>query len=189
MVRHRGRSLILALNNSARKAELNGATRQSTRGRTRTRPGTLTPSDLVLHTGSASPRGGTLTGLRYSTAIAATIAATLLLTACAGAETTTPGASATASPPPAAKASSVAEKTILTPKLPGRAELTLITNRLQTRGWKIDSTPEVEFTALSSGKWDIMLGAGPVPKEIAAQAGDNKGVFGISVTGVCKKLS
>ncbi|MEU2111737.1 hypothetical protein [Streptomyces sp. NPDC019507] len=83
----------------------------------------------------------------------------------------------------------MASGAVLTPKIPGRAELTLITNRLQTRGWKIDSTLEVELTALSSGKWDIMLGVGPVPTEIAAQAGNNKGGIGISITGVCKKLS
>lgn len=83
----------------------------------------------------------------------------------------------------------MASGAILTPELPGRAELTLIAHRLRTRGWKIDSALEVEFTVLSSGKWDIMLGAGPVPKEIAAQAGDSKGGFGISVTGVCEKPS
>ncbi|MDT0572710.1 hypothetical protein RM704_35495 [Streptomyces sp. DSM 3412] len=78
---------------------------------------------------------------------------------------------------------------ILTPEIPGRAELTLITHRLRTRGWKLHGALDVELTMLSSGKWDIMLGAGPVPEEIAAQAGDSKGGFGISVTGVCKKPS
>ncbi|MGW3659359.1 hypothetical protein ACWD6R_28465 [Streptomyces sp. NPDC005151] len=76
---------------------------------------------------------------------------------------------------------------ILTREVPGRDELALFTSRLQSRGWKLDTTGEMDF--LSSGKWDVMLFAGPVPKKFADQTGPNKGAFGVHVMGVCKKSS
>ncbi|MGW8955622.1 hypothetical protein [Streptomyces sp. NPDC055709] len=78
---------------------------------------------------------------------------------------------------------------VLTPEVPSPAEFARVTSRLTGRGWKLDSPVSMEFTALSFGKWDIILGAGPVPKEMAAQAGTSKGGYGVDVSGVCKKIS
>lgn len=78
---------------------------------------------------------------------------------------------------------------ILTPEIPSPADLARVTDRLKARGWKLDTPVDLQFTSLSSGKWDIILGAGPVPKEMAEQAGTNKGGYGVDVSGVCKKIS
>ncbi|MEU3304536.1 hypothetical protein ABZ729_32665 [Streptomyces sp. NPDC006678] len=78
---------------------------------------------------------------------------------------------------------------VLTREIPGAADLARVTGRLEARGWKLDTPLDPQFTSLSFGKWNIMLGAGPIPKESAALAGKNKGAFGIQVSGVCKKPS
>jgi hypothetical protein len=78
---------------------------------------------------------------------------------------------------------------IMTPKVPGRAELLFFTSRLQKRGWKLESAVQEDLTGLQSGRWHLMLGAVPIPEETKAQAGANKGAIAVQAGGVCKRLS
>lgn len=81
-----------------------------------------------------------------------------------------------------------AHGTILTREVPGRAELLLLTGHLRKRGWVPDGSVQDDITTLSSGTWNILLAAGPVPKELAAQVGPDKGSIALSATRVCEKL-
>ncbi|MFV2120550.1 hypothetical protein ACE14D_19785 [Streptomyces sp. Act-28] len=75
---------------------------------------------------------------------------------------------------------------IMAAQVPRQAELLLFASRLQARGWKLDGTLDAEGYALTSGEWDIFLGAGPVPEEFREHAGTNKGVIAVSGQGLCR---
>ncbi|GAA3380846.1 hypothetical protein GCM10020367_69770 [Streptomyces sannanensis] len=78
---------------------------------------------------------------------------------------------------------------IFTREVPRHAELLLFTDRLQKRGWKLETKVQADFTVLSSVKWELYVGVGPVPKEVKAQAGANKGAFGVSAEKPWRKPS
>ncbi|MER5750099.1 hypothetical protein [Streptomyces sp. NPDC002088] len=80
------------------------------------------------------------------------------------------------------------DATALSPEVPGEAELQRVVGRLRTRGWELDGTASVDEGAfLVSGKWSLIAGAGPVPAEMAEQAGSNKGALTFSARGACSK--
>ncbi|MEU2281722.1 hypothetical protein ABZ614_07135 [Streptomyces sp. NPDC013178] len=78
---------------------------------------------------------------------------------------------------------------VLTREVPNHDELVLFTDRLQKRGWKLDGAIKViDPIMLSSGKWDILLNAAPIPQGFAAKVDPNKGGISVAATGVCKKV-
>lgn len=88
----------------------------------------------------------------------------------------------------ALKRECVVYATALSTDVPGKEELLCAVRRLELRGWQLDSEVSMtEGTFLKSGEWSIILGVGPVPDQVKAQASPNTGALAFSATGVCTR--
>ncbi|MEU7279032.1 hypothetical protein AB0A69_09675 [Streptomyces sp. NPDC045431] len=80
---------------------------------------------------------------------------------------------------------------VLTRAVPERSDLVTVVHKLQERGWKL-LMPESEIRAddtaiyLNAGPWRAIMGGGPVPAELEAQAADNLGAIGLTGNGRCQ---
>ncbi len=80
----------------------------------------------------------------------------------------------------------VIHATALSKDIPGKDELLRIVGRLELRGWQLDGEASMtEGTFLTSGKWSITMGVGPIPDEAKAQASPNTGALAFSATSAC----
>ncbi|MEW1548074.1 hypothetical protein [Streptomyces tsukubensis] len=77
---------------------------------------------------------------------------------------------------------------VLTPHVPGRAELVRYTENLRKQQWTLRNPVEPDLAVLESGSWDINLGAGPAPEELKGRLGANKGGIAVEASGKCGPL-